>query len=114
MKRSHFPCTALVVAVVALFLALLSTSVQAQTLAIDNSIQTYATLSNTVVTMTGRSELRITGTGTPMTGCTINLNSADSWLIFTNIKPSVVNSTAFRGQIKVSGAAAVLNTNCRI
>ncbi|MEO5714862.1 MAG: LamG-like jellyroll fold domain-containing protein [Luteolibacter sp.] len=98
-----------------LFLScLISPFATAQTLAVDNDIETYATLTSTTVTITGRSELRITGTGTPLTGCTINLNSTDSWLIFTNIKPSVVNTTAYRNQIKVSGAAAVLNTNCRI
>ena len=97
------------------FLLLISSCLAiAQTIAIDNDIETYGTLTSTTVTMTGRSELRITGGGTPLTGCTINLNSSNSWLIFSSIKPSVVNSTAYRNQIKVNGAAAVLNTNCRI
>jgi autotransporter-associated beta strand protein len=84
-----------------------------QTLAIDNDIQTYATLPSTTVTMTGRSELRITGATAPITGSVINLNSTDSWLFMTGVAPSVVNST-YLSQIKVNGAAAVVNTNCRI
>ncbi len=86
----------------------------ARTISIDNDIETYGTLTSTTVTMTGRSGLRITGGGTPLTGCTINLNSPDSWIVFSGIKPSVVNSTAYRNQIRINGATAALNTNCRI
>ncbi|RYD29861.1 MAG: hypothetical protein EOP87_17595, partial [Verrucomicrobiaceae bacterium] len=84
-----------------------------QTLSLDNDIQTHATLASTTVTLTGRSELRITGATTPITGSVIHLNSPDAWLFFTNIRPSVVNS-AYLGQIRVNGANAVLNTNCRV
>lgn len=84
-----------------------------QTLAIDNDIQTHTTLASTAVTMTGRSVLRITGATTPISGSVIHLNSPDAWLFFTNIRPSVVNST-YLGQIRVNGANAALNTNCRI
>ncbi|BCU76587.1 hypothetical protein llg_13020 [Luteolibacter sp. LG18] len=96
-----------------LLAALCLASAHAQTLTLTNDSQSYATLTNTTVTMTGRSELRITGATTPLSGCTINLNSTDSWFFMTAIKPSVVSST-YLGQIKVNGAAAVLNTNCRI
>jgi autotransporter-associated beta strand protein len=99
-------------AVAAVFLSLAS-PVWGQTLAIDNDIQTHATLAGTTVTMTGRSELRITGATTPITGSVIHLNSPDAWLFFTAIRPSVVNST-YLGQIRVNGANALLNTNCRI
>ncbi|MFD0895273.1 autotransporter-associated beta strand repeat-containing protein [Luteolibacter ambystomatis] len=92
---------------------LLFPTVGAQTLTLANDSQSYATLTNTTVTMTGRSELRITGATTPLSGCTINLNSTDAWFYMTAIKPSVVSST-YLSQIKVNGAAAVLNTNCRI
>ncbi len=85
----------------------------AQTLTLDNTIQTYSTLANTTATLTGRSELRITGSTTPLTNCTIHLNSVDSWLLMTKTAPSAVNST-YLGQIRVNGAAAVVNTNCRI
>ena len=38
----------------------------AQTLDLHDAIRTYATLTNTAVTMSGRAELRITGTGDPL------------------------------------------------
>ena len=85
----------------------------AQTLTLSNSIQTYSTLSNTTATLTGRSELRITGSTTPLTNCTIHLNSVDSWLLMTKTAPSAVSST-YLSQVRVNGAAAALNTNCRI
>ncbi len=84
-----------------------------QTLAIHNDIQTYASLPGTTVTLTGRSELRITGASSPIAGSVIHLNSTDSWLFMTNIRPSVVSST-YLSQIRVNGAAAAINTNCRI
>ncbi|RYF02747.1 MAG: hypothetical protein EOO77_32150, partial [Oxalobacteraceae bacterium] len=99
--------------VVAAVLSALVAPAWSQTLAIDNDIQTHATLASTTVTMTGRSELRITGATSPVTGSVFHLNSPDAWLFFTNIRPSVVNST-YLSQIRVNGASAVLNTNCRI
>ena len=84
-----------------------------QTLTINNDVQTYATLTNTAVTMTGKAELRITGTGDPIAGCTINLNSPDAWFFMTNIVPSAVSST-FLGRVLVNGAAAVIDSNVRV
>ncbi len=90
-----------------------SQSAWSQTLTLDHAIQTHASLTNTTATLTGRSELRLTSATTPLTNCTIHLNSVDSWLLFTEIAPSVVNST-YLSQVRVNGSAAVLNTNCRI
>ena len=84
-----------------------------QTLNINNDSQTYATLTNTVVTLTGRAELRITGTGDPIPGCTIHLNSPDAWFYLTNIVPSTVSST-FLSRVRVNGANAVLDSNVRV
>jgi autotransporter-associated beta strand protein len=86
---------------------------EAGSLTLNNESRTFATLPDTVVTMTGRSELHITGAASPVTGSTFNLNSQDAWLFFDNVKPSVVNST-YRPQIFVNGAAAVIGTNVRI
>ncbi|MEJ5259474.1 MAG: glycosyl hydrolase [Anaerohalosphaeraceae bacterium] len=83
------------------------------TLYIDNSIQTYGSLSNATVYMTGTSELHLTGT-TPLTNSVVHLNSADAWLFFRSLKPSAVNTSTYLNQIRVNGAAAVLNTNIRI
>ena len=96
-----------------LLLCVLPLSATAQTLNINNDSQTYASLANTAVTIAGRAELRITGTGDPIVGCTINLTSPDAWFYLTNILPSAVSST-FLSRIRVNGAAAVLDTNVRI
>src|ERR1035441_4179865 len=66
----------------------------AQTLIITNGVQTYSVLNNnTVVTMTGRSELRLTAASNPIPNCTINLNSPDAWVLLPNIRPSVVQAS---------------------
>ena len=93
--------------------ALLPLAVSAQTLTITNGVQNYASLTNTTVTMSGRCELRVTNASNPLSGCTINLNSIDAWLFLTGVKPSVVVST-YLGQIKVNGARAVADSNCRV
>src|SRR5690242_2923680 len=62
----------------------------AQTLTLTNGVQTYGSLTNTVVTMSNRCELRITGANNPIPGCIINLASADSFFVLQNIRPSVV------------------------
>ena len=92
---------------------LLSLPAGAQSLTISNDVQTQATLANTTVTMTGRAELRITGTGDPIPGCTIHLNAPDAWLIFTVIQPSTVRDT-FLSRVRVNSAAAALDGNVRI
>ncbi len=82
-------------------------------LAITDSVQTYSALTNTTVTLTGKSELHVTGTSNPIAGSTINLNSHDSWFWLDNIRPSTV-SASYLSQIKVNGAAAVHGGNVRI
>ena len=99
--------------VVLVFCALIPLSGTAQTLAINNDVQRLATLASTTVTMTGKSELHLTGTGDPMVGSLINLNSTDAWFFLDNIVPSKMAST-FLGRVKVNGAAAVLDTNVRV
>ena len=88
-------------------------SAVAQTLNFSNGVQTYVTLSNTTVTMTGRCELRVTAASNPIPGCTINLNSSNAWLLLTGIKPSVV-AASYLGQIFVNGAGAVADSNVRV
>jgi hypothetical protein len=85
----------------------------AQTLDIRDAIRTYATLSNTTVTMSGKAELRITGTGNPIAGSVIHLNSPDAWLLMTAFEPSQVTST-FLGRVRVNGANAVIGSNVRV
>src|SRR4051812_13678917 len=90
------------IACAALFFVLLPLCAGAQTLTINNSIQTYTTLTSATATMTGTSELHVTGTGSPMTGCVINLNSADSFFFMENVRPAVVTST-YLGSVQVNG-----------
>ena len=86
----------------------------AQTLIITNGVQTYSALNNnTVVTMTGRSELRLTAASNPIPGCTVNLNSPDAWVLLPNVRPSAVQAS-YLGQFLVNGTVAALNTNIRV
>src|SRR5689334_11109286 len=85
----------------------------AQTLVITNGAQTYSSLVNTAVTMSNRCELHITGTSNPLSGCIINLNSPDTFFVMQNIAPSAVVST-YLSQVRVNGAAAVADSNCRV
>jgi autotransporter-associated beta strand protein len=94
-------------------LLLLGCSATAQTLTLTNGVRTYSTLNSTTVTMTGRCELHVTSGTSPLTGCVINLSSPDAWLFLTGVKPSVVVST-YLGQVRVSGSAAVVDSNCRV
>ena len=101
------------ISILVLLALLLPFCAAAQTITLNNDIQTYATLASTTATLTGKSELRITGATTPITGSVIHLNSPDSWFVMTGLRPSVVNST-YLPQVRVSGAVAVHGTNCRV
>ncbi len=92
------------------FLLLLPLIAKGEILNITDDIQTYSSLSDTTVNMSGQSELHITGGTNPIPGCQINLNSSDSWFFLEQIKPSVVVST-YLSQIQVDGSPAVLNSN---
>src|SRR5262249_41747793 len=85
----------------------------AQSLTLSNGVQTFASLTNTTVTLTGRCELRITGTNNPIPSCLINLNTADSFFVMQNIKPSTVVAS-YLSEVRVNGAVAVADSNCRV
>jgi hypothetical protein len=95
------------------FIVFLPLLMSAQTLSIQDAVRTYATLTNTTVTVSGRAELRITGTGDPIPGCVIHLVSPDAWLLMTRILPSQFAST-YLSRVRVNGASAVLGANCRV
>ncbi|MDQ3814570.1 MAG: glycoside hydrolase family protein [Armatimonadota bacterium] len=84
-----------------------------QLLNISSSIQTYETLADKTVTLTGRAELHVTGSGNPIRGCQINLDSPDAWLFLENVRPSAVLATNL-AQIRVNGAPAVNAFNVRV
>ncbi len=111
-RETERPPTPRRVAFLAVFLCL-PLLAAAQTLDLHDAVKSYTTLSNTTVTMTGRAELRITGTGNPIAGSIIHLNSPDTWLLLTGFTPSQVAST-FLSRVRVNGANAVLDGNVRV
>jgi hypothetical protein len=88
------------------FLLLFSLIAKADILDINDGIHTYSSLTDTIVNMSGQSELHITDGTNPVPGCQINLNSSDSWFFLRQIKPSVVVST-YLSQVQVNGSLAV-------
>jgi autotransporter-associated beta strand protein len=84
----------------------------AQTIAITNGVQKYAALTGATINMSGKCELWVTN-ASPLSGCTINLNSGDTWLFLPGVKPSVT-AAMYLGQVKVNGAAAVADGNVRV
>lgn len=65
------------------------------------------------VTVSGKSELHITGTSTLLSNTEINLTSMDAWLFFDNLRPQFVVDNLL-AKVKVNGQAAVNKTNCRV
>ncbi len=96
-----------------IIICLLTLSVSAATISISDDIRVYASLTDTVVDMSEVSELHVTNATSPLSGCTINLNSEDSWLFLENIIPSVAASS-YLGQVKVNGSQGVINNNVRV
>lgn len=82
-------------------------------LAIQDDIHRVDTLPDTTAVLTGISELHLSGTGDPIAGSVVQLNSPDAWVFFNNIRPSAVAETLL-DQIQVNGAAAVLDGNVRV
>jgi hypothetical protein len=88
-------------------------SASAQTLNLNNGIQSNLILNNTTANLSGQCELHLTATNNPMPGCTINLNSPTAWFFLDNIRPQTLISN-YLGQITVNGAAAVVDSNVRV
>jgi hypothetical protein len=86
----------------------------AQTVTLTNGVLKYATLAGITVNLSGKCELWVTGSSAPLSNCTVNLNSADAWLFLPGLKPSVAATATYLNQIKVSGAAAVADSNVRV
>src|SRR5262249_43242207 len=80
---------------------------------VHDDIYRVATLPATTATLTGTSELHVTGTGDPIPGSVINLNSSGSWFFLDNILPSTIASS-FLSRVRVHDAPAVLDSNVRV
>ena len=88
------------------FLFLCPLTADADILDINDEIHTYPSLTDTIVNMTGTSELHITSATDPIPGCQINLNSSDSWFFMEQVLPSDVVLT-YLSQVQVDGSPAV-------
>ncbi|HEX7655304.1 MAG TPA: glycosyl hydrolase, partial [Verrucomicrobiae bacterium] len=93
-----------------LWLAALTAS--GQTLNLTNGVLKYAALNSTNASLSGKCELWLTN-AVPLSASSVNLTSVDAWLFLTAVKPSVVVST-YLAQIKINGASAVADSNCRV
>jgi hypothetical protein len=83
------------------------------TLTLVSGVRTVSSLSNTIATLTGRCELRLTATNNPLPGSLIHLNSADVSVVFQNLKPSVVVAS-YLARLRINGAVAIADGNCRV
>ncbi len=101
-----------ILALAAMLLSLLIPHAVAQ-VPIENDVRTLTSISNTTFMLAGRAELRITGSGDPIPGCVIHLNSPDAWFFLTEIAPSIVESS-FLSRVRVDGASAVSGANVRV
>lgn len=68
---------------------------------------------NTDFTVPGKTDVHLTGDGAPFINSTFALTSADAWLFFDNVKPSVVISN-WLDKVTVNGIAAAINPNVRV
>ncbi len=82
------------------------------TIAITDTTRTYSSLTNTIINMSGKSELHLTA-AVPLSNSHINLNSTDSWIFFEYVKPSAIVAN-YLTQVKVNGANAVNGNNVRV
>ena len=78
----------------------------------DKKLQ-VAGLANQILTLKGKSQLTITGTGSPIDNSLIRLNSPDAWVLFPNENPSRVNDKYLK-YFTVGQAPAELDMNVRI
>ena len=100
----------------ALALALLSSSaglLRAEDLAFSDGVHRYTSLDGATVTLDGKTELHLTGSGTPLANSVVHLNSPDASVFFENIRPATVASS-YLGQLRVNGAAASSGGNVRV
>ncbi len=80
---------------------------------LDEEVHTVPSLNSTVATLTGKSELHITGGGTPVSNSTIHLDSEDAWVFFPAVEPSATIGSLLPS-LRVNGAQAVVDSNVRV
>ncbi len=85
----------------------------AESMLLDGETRAVSTLQNDRIKMQGRSALYITGRGSPVQNCRIDLDSEDAWIFMDHMRPSEVAGSILK-QIKVNGQAASLGENVRV
>ncbi|WP_197528907.1 LamG-like jellyroll fold domain-containing protein [Aeoliella mucimassa] len=80
---------------------------------LDGSSLSITRLSNTIIELTGESELIITADTDAIVNSEIRLNSPDAWLFFPNLKPSEVSAQYLR-YVRVNGQAAFRGPVARV
>ncbi|MFM1769162.1 MAG: hypothetical protein RJA22_1691 [Verrucomicrobiota bacterium] len=96
-----------------LVLAALTLSGSAQEVVLREGIQVGLGLTNTTLRMTGRAEVRLSGTGDPLPGSVVQLDSPDAGLFLSGVSPSQAASTLL-SRVRVRGTAAVRGSNVRV
>ncbi len=79
----------------------------------DYASKSVETLADQVITLSGSSELHVTGEGDPIAGSSFIFTSPDAWLFLDHVPPSVVESK-FLNRMRVDGAKANAGTNVRV
>ncbi|MDR2840065.1 MAG: T9SS type A sorting domain-containing protein [Paludibacter sp.] len=96
----------------AMALTAFSVTVYADNVTVPAGKTTVESYTDSQVTVADGGDLHITS-ATPLTGSTVNLATNNAWLMFENIRPSVVLSNWLQ-YVKVNNAQAVNGTNVRV
>lgn len=91
--------------------SILSQSIQNVTIA--DSVAVFASSVNTNYIVAGKTDLHLTGDFSPLVNSTVQLNSADSWLFFDNVKPSLAIANLL-SKVYINGVSAAGNANVRV
>ena len=73
----------------------------------------YIQLKNKTVSLSTATDIHIIDYDAPILSGTVNLNSADTWLVLDNVVPSKVISSYLK-YVKIKGATAQIGVNCRV
>lgn len=81
-------------------------------LVIQNN-QTFEQLSGISLTITGKADVHITSSTTPLVASSVNLTGVDTWLYFDNVRPDDVVQR-YKDSIFINNAVMAPGVNCRI
>lgn len=84
-----------------------------QDVIVTGTTASFVPTSNTNFIVPGKTDMHLTGAGSPLINSTVQLNSNDSWLFFDNIKPSLVIANWLQ-YVNINGTPAAGNPNVRI